>query len=313
MAEMLHLLPVIAAVFFAQAYADYTYPAVWSAATLVNSTVPYMDGKTDLKGYLAYTNSTGGPRPAVIIYPDWDGISNYERWRANLLAAQGYIAFVADVYNTSVQQGPTLPIAARSALMGEYRSNSTKWRNRLLAALTKVRTFDLVQKDKIFAIGYCFGGGGVLELMRAWPSTPGLLGVAGFHAGPLTTAGPKALAGNPLQVQVYNGADDPGITTENRLAFTSEMRAANMTWNYYAYGHTVHAFTLMENPIWDGSKSMSNGYNPSSDKASWWALRGLLLESFSLTNSTNPYTAAGGAYDYQTGINGERLLSAVAA
>ena len=47
-----------------------------------------------------------------------------------------------------------------------------------------------------------------------------LAGVAGFHAGPLTTAGPKAVAGNPLQVQVYNGADDPGITTENRLAFT---------------------------------------------------------------------------------------------
>ena len=79
---MLHLLHVIAAVFFAQAYADYAYPTVWSAATLVNSTVssphtqglsrtisllrrlsvlefsdspstymqvPYMDGKTDLK------------------------------------------------------------------------------------------------------------------------------------------------------------------------------------------------------------------------------------------------------------------------
>lgn len=40
----------------------------------------------------------------------------------------------------------------------------------------QVRTFDLVQKDKIFAIGYCFGGGGVLELMRSWPNTPGLLG-----------------------------------------------------------------------------------------------------------------------------------------
>ena len=26
-----------------------------------------------MQGYLAYTNSTGGPRPAVIIYPDWDG------------------------------------------------------------------------------------------------------------------------------------------------------------------------------------------------------------------------------------------------
>ena len=42
----------------------------------------------------------------------------------------------------------------------------------------QVRTFDLVQKNKIFAIGYCFGGGGVLELMRAWPNTPGLLGEA---------------------------------------------------------------------------------------------------------------------------------------
>ena len=39
-----------------------------------------------------------------------------------------------------------------------------------------MRTYPLVQKDKIFAIGYCFGGAAVLELMRAWPNTPGLLG-----------------------------------------------------------------------------------------------------------------------------------------
>ena len=42
--------------------------------------------------------------------------------------------------------------------------------------MLQVRTYDLVQKDKIFAIGYCFGGGAVLELMRSWPNTPGLLG-----------------------------------------------------------------------------------------------------------------------------------------
>ena len=57
----------------------------------------------------------------------------------------------------------------------------------------------------------------------------------------------------------------------------------------------------------------SNGYNPRSDRESWWALRGLLMDVFGLTNLTNPYTAAGGAYDYQTGINGERLTSAVVA
>lgn len=54
----------------------------------------------------------------------------------------------------------------------------------------------------------------------------------------------------------------------------------------------------------------SSGYNPASDRASWWALRGLLMDTFGLFNSTNPYTATGGAYDYQTGINGQRLLNA---
>ena len=47
----------------------------------------------------------------------------------------------------------------------------------------QVRKYDLVQKDKVFAIGYCFGGGAVLELMRSWPSTPGLLGERKLHSG----------------------------------------------------------------------------------------------------------------------------------
>ena len=51
--------------------------------------------------------------------------------------------------------------------------------------MRQVRTYDLVQKDKIFAIGYCFGGGAVLELMRSWPNTPGLLGE---HLAPANTA-----------------------------------------------------------------------------------------------------------------------------
>ncbi|CAL5227211.1 g10130 [Coccomyxa viridis] len=313
MALLVQLCVLLAAVSACVAQMDYSYPTLWNPATLVNSTVSYKDGSTSLQGYLAYTNSTMGPRPAVIIYPDWDGISNYERWRANLLAAEGYIAFVADIYSTAVKQGPSLPAANRSVLMSEFRTNSTKFRTRVLTSLAQVRTYDLVQKDKIFAIGYCFGGGAVLELMRSWPATTGLLGVGGFHAGPLTTTGTKAQPGNPLIVQVYQGADDPGMTQDMRTAFTSELRAANMTWNFYAYGRTVHAFTLMENPLWNGNKSQSNGYNPAADRASWWALRGLLMESFGLTNMSNPYTATGGAYDYQTGINGQRLANAVAA
>ena len=44
--------------------------------------------------------------------------------------------------------------------------------------------------------------------------------MGGFHAGPLTTTGSKAQLGNPLIVQVYQGADDPGMTQDMRTAFT---------------------------------------------------------------------------------------------
>ncbi len=54
----------------------------------------------------------------------------------------------------------------------------------------------------------------------------------------------------------------------------------------------------------------SNGYNAAADHGSWWTLRGILLEAFKLANSTNPYTSAAGAYDYQTGIGGSKLMSA---
>ena len=54
-------------------------------------------------------------------------------------------------------------------------------------------------------------------------------GVGGFHAGPLTTTGTKAQPGNPLIVQVYQGADDPGMTQDMRTAFTVRARLTHPT------------------------------------------------------------------------------------
>ena len=54
------------------------------------------------------------------------------------LSTAAAAAFVADIYGTAVKQGPSLPLANRSALMSEFRTNSTKFRNRVLAGLTQV-------------------------------------------------------------------------------------------------------------------------------------------------------------------------------
>lgn len=42
-------------------------------ATISTASVSYTDGTSALRGYLAYDNTTTGPRPGVIILPDWDG------------------------------------------------------------------------------------------------------------------------------------------------------------------------------------------------------------------------------------------------
>ena len=48
--------------------------------------------KAHAQAYVSYSNTSGSrPRPAVIVVPDYDGIGNYERWRADLLASLGYV------------------------------------------------------------------------------------------------------------------------------------------------------------------------------------------------------------------------------
>jgi dienelactone hydrolase len=62
-------------------------------------TVPYddVDG-TKLQGYLAMpSDEWKRPLPAVVIFPDWDGVNDYEKKRATLLADMGYVAFAADI------------------------------------------------------------------------------------------------------------------------------------------------------------------------------------------------------------------------
>ena len=60
-------------------------------------------------------------------------------------------------------------------------------RRRALAGLEQVKKYSFVAPDKIAAIGYCFGGGVVLETARGGAN---LKGVVSFH-GNLDTPYPE--------------------------------------------------------------------------------------------------------------------------
>ena len=74
---------------------------VWATAApaaVKTEVVKYTQGDTPLQGFLAYDDAGGGKRPAVLIVPEWWGLNDYAKSRAEQLARMGYVAFAADMY-----------------------------------------------------------------------------------------------------------------------------------------------------------------------------------------------------------------------
>ena len=115
-----------------------------------------MDG-ANMTGHLALpADSWQKPSPAVVIFPDWDGVNEYERERATILAEMGYVAFAADIYGSDLQF--VEDFGERAELVGTYFGNPELFMSRMQTAIDQVKARDDVDSDEIAIIGYCFGG-----------------------------------------------------------------------------------------------------------------------------------------------------------
>ncbi|GAB6281481.1 MAG: dienelactone hydrolase family protein [Ignavibacterium sp.] len=232
--------------------------------------VEYKDGDATLEGFVVYDKSKTGKLPGVIVVHEWTGVNDYVQNRGKQLAELGYVAFVADIYGKGIR--PTTPDeAAKQA--GIYRENRALMRSRIISALNEIKKNPLVDTTKIAAIGYCFGGGTVLELAR---SGADLKGVVSFH-GNLDTPNLDDAKNIKAKVLVLHGANDPFVTPEQMLTFQKEMRDANVDWQMTFYGNTVHSFT---NPASGNDPSQGVAYNEKSDKRSWQAMVDFFNEIF---------------------------------
>lgn len=238
-------------------------------AEIKTETIQYKDGDTTLEGYLAYDTAVTGKRPGVLVVHQWLGLTDYEKMRCEMLAKLGYVAFAADVYGKGVRPANTSEAGAQA---GKYKSNRAMLRQRVNAGLDWLRHYELVDANRIAAIGYCFGGTAVIELAR---SGADLKGVVSFHGG-LDSPKPEDGRNIKCKVLALAGADDPFESEKDLLAFESEMRAANVDWQLVKYGGAVHSFTQ---PSADGSMNGAK-YNERADHRSWEAMRQFFAELF---------------------------------
>lgn len=232
--------------------------------------VEYSEGGRTLEGYLTFDPAKVKKNtPAVIVVHEWTGLNDYAKQRADQLAEMGYIAFAADIYGKGVR--PAREEAGK--ISGLYKNDRALFRRRVNAALDYLRMVKHVDDAKIAAIGYCFGGTGVLELAR---SGADVAGVVSFH-GSLDSPTPEDAKNIKAKVLVLHGADDPGVPPAQVNAFMDEMRAADVDWQFHAYSNAVHAFT---NRSAGNDNSKGAAYNELADKRSWEEMKLFLKEIF---------------------------------
>jgi dienelactone hydrolase len=239
-------------------------------AAVKTQTVEYPDANTVLEGYLAYDDSIKGKMPAVLIVHEWTGIGPYVKKRAQQIAGLGYAAFAIDIYGKGIRPASPEAAAKEAAI---YRGDRQLMRRRGLVGLEQVKKFPFVDANQIAAIGYCFGGGVVLEMAR---SGADLKAVVSFH-GNLDTPNPADARNIKGKVLVCHGADDPYVKQEQVVAFWDEMRNAKVDWQMNIYGNAVHSFT---NPDAGSDPSKGAAYNKEADMRSWEAMKAFFKEVF---------------------------------
>ena len=228
--------------------------------------VNYKVGTTECQGYVAADPSLKGKRPGVLIIHDWNSIDAYEEGRAIQLAKMGYVALCADIYGKGVRPKTADQSGAQAS---RYKANRVLFRERLMGALEVLKKDPRVNPAKVVAIGYCFGGTGVLELARMGAD---LRGVVSFHGG--LDAAPNMKAGPVIpSVLVCHGADDPFVPASQVSDFKKEFSAAKL--EFVSYPGAVHSFT---EPDAGNDPKTGVAYNKAADEGSWIKMKKFFAE-----------------------------------
>ena len=203
---------------------------------------------TPLVGHLALPTNVKGTIAGVVVCPEWWGLTEYPKQRAEELAAQGYAALAIDVYG----EGKVTDQASQAnEWMSALLSNQNLLMQRAKAGLDALAEQPEVDQDKLAAIGFCFGGKIALDMAREGFD---LKGVASFH-GTLTPKSPAQNGKVLAELLIQHGEADTMVTLDDLEAFRKEMDAAQVRYHVDVYAGAKHGFT---NPVAD-ERARANG------------------------------------------------------
>lgn len=245
-------------------FAAFSMTPSTTSAEIVTETIVYHDGDVALEGFLAYDSQAQPTKaPGVLVVHQWMGLTDYEKRRCRELAALGYVAFALDIYGQGVRPANTKEAGAQATL---YKTDRQLYRRRLNLGLEQLKARTNVDAKKCGAIGYCFGGTGVLELARSGADVEG---VVSFHGG-LDSPSPQDGKQITAEILVCHGQDDPFVPAGDIAEFKKELDDAEVEYEMIVYPGAVHSFTQ---PMAGNDNSKGAAYNAQADKKSWASMK----------------------------------------
>jgi dienelactone hydrolase len=205
--------------------------------------VDYQAGNVKAKGALVWNDKISGKRPLLLVMSNWLGVNDTIMKRAEKMAGDKYVAFCADMYG----DGKTCdgPPTSQDWMMA-VRSDRVEGRKRVNAGLqtliAEANKRGIADSSKKAAVGFCFGGGNVLELAR---SGADLDAVVCLH-GDLATTMPAKKGDIKAAVFVLHGSKDPVAPKSDRDALEAEMDGVGANWQLLDFGGRLHSFAEEE-------------------------------------------------------------------
>lgn len=229
------------------------------AFTPAGNDIVYEVGDETFEGY--YAAASGEASGTVLIVHDWNGLDDYERQRADMLAEQGYDAFAVDLFGQG--QRPETLDARQEATRALY-SDRERMRELTLAGLAEAR--EQGAAESVVIMGYCFGGAVALEIARSGEAD-NVAGYTSFHGGVATPDGQEWPEEVPPLLIAHGGADT-SVTMEDVSGLVEELEAIEATYEIQIYSGAPHGFTVFGD----------ERYQQRADEKSWAAFLSLLEE-----------------------------------
>ena len=237
------LLPIATLALFAQA-------APLLAYSPVGDNISYRVNDEAFEGY--FVSASEDAQATVLIVHDWDGLDDYERQRADMLADKGYDVFAVDLYGTGNRpQG----VEDKQAATRSLYEDRERMRALTLGGLAQAREQGAAEQTVI--MGYCFGGAVALEIARSGEASD-IAAYSSFH-GRLTTPEGQSYSADTAPIFIAHGGADSSVSLDDVATLADELETAGTDYEVGIYSGAPHAFSVFG----------SDAYHESADQRSW--------------------------------------------